>query len=183
MVRKTNLIANLLVSPAATMARVFGVLIPGQKKKEPKKRQLKEKSITIEREDKMENLSREVIENLLNKTVGEVRAYLAFEEADTYLKDVLLEEADFDEEIGCDYDEDCEEYDEDECWDEEDNWDDEEEYEDEEEYDGICSPLENPEEEVLAQNIANDILDGKYTIATIRGLYSTDLVKRVADLI
>lgn len=178
MVRITNLIAKLLMHPAATMARAVGALTHEQRRTEQDAKQLKEKSMIIEREDMMENISREVIENLLNKTVGEVRAYLAFEEADTYLKDVLLEEADFDEEIGCNCDED--DYEDDIC-DDEDCWDDEE---DEEEYEGgVCHPLENPEEEALAQTIANDILDGKYTIATIRGLYSTDLVKRVADLI
>ena len=77
-----------------------------------------------------------------------------------------------DDEEDCDY---CEE----DC--EEDSWDDEEDYEDEEEDDEkISLPYD---EEILAQDIAGDIVAGKYAIEAIQELYAPVFIDRVRQLV
>ena len=115
------------------------------------------------------------VDKLLNITIGELRQEVALEDADTLVKDWLEcwenQEA-FDD---IDYEDE-----DDECWDE-----DEECYEEEEEYSSEPGDEELPsqEEEDLAASIATDIDDGKYSISTIVGLYSQDIIDRVKYLI
>ena len=108
------------------------------------------------------------VDKLLNITIGELRQEVALEDADTLVKDWLefWENQEVFDDI--DYEDEDEE-----CWDEE------------EEYSSESGDEELPsqEEEDLAVSIATDIDDGKYSISTIVGLYSQDIIDRVKYLI
>ncbi len=134
----------------------------------------------------MVNSEKEKVNQLLALTIGELREKLAYADAEDTVEDwldwtELDNDAWEDEEEDCDCcEEDCEEYDEDSYWDEEDEdayIDDEEEEEDDED---ISLPYD---EEVLAQDIAGDIVAGKYTIEAVQGLYAPIFIDRVRQLV
>ena len=102
------------------------------------------------------------LDELLDKDIGDIREMLAHEDSDTSFRTFLIEN-------GWIVDEDNE-YD--------DNYD--EEYDCEEEDDAIELPSE---QEDLAQEIANDIDEGKYAVDNIIGLYSEEFIQRVRQLL
>ena len=106
------------------------------------------------------------VDKLLNITIGGLRQEVALEDADTLVKDWL------------------ESWENQEAFDDID-YEDEECYEEEEDYSSEPGDEELPsqEEEDLAVSIATDIDDGKYSISTIVGLYSQDIIDRVKYLI
>ena len=115
------------------------------------------------------------VDKLLNITIGELRQEVAFEDADALVKDWLESWENQEAFDDIDYEDEDDEY-----WDE-----DKECYEEEEEYSSEPGDEELPsqEEEDLAVSIATDIDDGKYSISTIVGLYSQDIIDRVKYLI
>lgn len=130
-------------------------------------------------------MGKEKLNQLLALSIGELREKLAYEDAEDTVKDwldwaELDNDAYEDEDEDCDYcEEDCEE----DSWDDEDECEEEDDYEEEEEDDeDISLPYE---EEVLAQDIAGDIVAGKYALEAIQGLYApvfVDRVRQLADL-
>lgn len=122
-------------------------------------------------------MGKEKVNQLLALTIGELREKLAYADADDTVEDwldwtELDNDAWEDDEEECDY---CEE----DC--EEDSWDDEDDYEDEEEDDEkISLPYD---EEILAQDIAGDIVAGKYAIEAIQELYAPVFIDRVRQLV
>ena len=119
----------------------------------------------------------ERLEELLSLSIGEIREMLAYEDAEDTLEKFLNENGWI--ETGDSHDDDYEE-----DYDEDDDWDFDEDDE-EEGYSGEPGDeeLPNQEEEDLAISIAADIDDGKYSISTIVGLYSQDIVDRIKYLI
>lgn len=112
------------------------------------------------------------LEELLEKSIGDIRELLAHEDADTDFKTFLVENGWIESE---DYDDD--DYESDDY--EDNDWDDDEDWEDEEE-----TPRElSDEEETLARSIANDIDNGNYSLDTIRTIYDSRIVDRIEDLI
>ena len=129
-------------------------------------------------------------------SVGQLRELLAYacaeESVDSWWEDITEEDLEsvgfYDEEDDCDYDGDSSYYDEDdELWDDED-----EDYCDEEEEDDldldedeVCigGALPIPEEEELAQSIAEDIRNGRYALHTLNGVYSVEILNRISELI
>lgn len=148
------------------------------------------------------------LEKIFELKVGQLRELFAYEDADDTVGDVwdyvdenTLERVGFYENDGADddyededdtcYDEDDEIYedDEEEDYDDEDEdecWDDEEEEDDLDLGDDkVCvgSVLPNPDEEELAQSIAADIRAGSYNINAIFGLYTSEVISRIRELI
>ena len=129
-------------------------------------------------------------------SVGQLRELLAYacaeESVDSWWEDITEEDL---ESVGF-YDEDEEiEYDDDEftSYDEEDElWDDEDEdYCDEEEEDDldlgqdeVCigGALPIPEEEEMAQEIAYDIVNGRYALEAVIDLYNSNIINRIIEL-
>ena len=129
-------------------------------------------------------------------SVGQLRELLAYacaeESVDSWWEDITEEDL---ESVGF-YDEDEEiEYDDDEFtgYDEEDElWDDEDEdYCDEEEEDDldlgqdeVCigGALPIPEEEEMAQEIAYDIVNGRYALEAVINLYNSNIIDRIIEL-
>ena len=107
----------------------------------------------------MVNWSEEAIDELLTKSIGEIREMLAYEDSALSFEDFLLSNGWI-------------EIDEDDC---DEDWDEEEE---EDEYTELPS-----DQEALANQIADDILDEKYTIDAIRGMYSSEFINRVEELV
>ncbi len=135
-------------------------------------------------------------------SVGQLRELLAYacaeESVDSWWEDITEEDLEsvgfYDEEDDFDYDDDSnydgveDNYDEDdELWDDEDECYDEEEEDDLDldEYDEVCigGALPIPEEEELAQNIAEDIRNGRYALHTLNGVYSVEILNRISELI
>lgn len=123
-------------------------------------------------------MGKEKVNQLLALTIGELREKLAYADAEDTVEDWLdwteLDNDAYEDEDECDYcEEDCEE-----C-----SWDEEDDYEEEEEDDeDISLPYD---EEILAQDIAGDIVAGKYALEAIQGLYApifVDRVRQIADL-
>ena len=112
------------------------------------------------------------LDELLDKSIGDIRAMLAYEDSDSSFKTFLIENGWITDSDNIYDDDDDQNEDEEE---EDDDWDDEEEEEDED--------IELPsDQEDLAQTIASDIDDGRYTIAALSGLYSDDFIARVRQL-
>lgn len=129
-------------------------------------------------------------------SVGQLRELLAYacaeESVDSWWEDITEEDL---ESVGF-YDEDEEiEYDDDEFtgYDEEDElYDDEDEdYCDEEEEDDlyldedeVCvgGALPIPEEEEMAQEIAYDIVNGRYSLEAVINLYNDSIINRIKEL-
>lgn len=129
-------------------------------------------------------MGKEKVNQLLALTIGELREKLAYADAEDTVEDWLdwteLDNDAYEDEDECDYcEEDCEEC----SWDDEDDFEEEDDYEEEEEDDeDISLPYD---EEVLAQDIAGDIVAGKYALEAIQGLYApifVDRVRQIADL-
>ena len=136
------------------------------------------------------------LENIYMLSVGQLRELLAYacaeESVDSWWEDITEEDL---ERVGF-YDEDEEiEYDDDEFtgYDEEDElWDDEDEdYCDEEEEDDldtcedeVCigGALPIPEEEEMAQEIAYDIVNGRYALEAVINLYNSNIIDRIIEL-
>lgn len=132
----------------------------------------------------MVNSKNEKLNQLLALTIGELREKLAYQDAEDTVEDWLDYVAEFDndawedEEEDCDY---CEEDSEEDSWDDEDDYEEEDDYEDEEEDDEkISLPYD---EEILAQDIAGDIVAGKYGIEAIQELYAPVFIDRVRQLV
>lgn len=128
-------------------------------------------------------MGKEKVNQLLALTIGELREKLAYADAEDTVEDWLdWTELDNDawenEEEDCDYcEEDCEE----DSWDDEDDYEEEDDYEDKEEDDEkISLPYD---EEILAQDIAGDIVAGKYAIEAIQELYAPVFIDRVRQLV
>ena len=122
-------------------------------------------------------MGKEKVNQLLALTIGELREKLAYADADDTVED-WLDWTELDNDAWEDDEEDCD-YCEEDC--EEDSWDDEEDYEDEEEDDEkISLPYD---EEILAQDIAGDIVAGKYAIEAIQELYAPVFIDRVRQLV
>lgn len=133
-------------------------------------------------------------------SVGQLRELLAYacaeESVDSWWEDITEEDLEsvgfYDEEDDCDYDGDSSYYDDveddydedDELWDDEDECDEEEDDLDLEE-DEVCigGALPIPAEEELAQNIAEDIRNGRYALHTLNGVYSVEILNRISELI
>ena len=115
------------------------------------------------------------LDELLDKSIGDIREMLAYEDSDSSFRTFLIENGwieDIDNEYddNDDYEEDEDNYDDDE----EDSWDDDDEEED----------VELPsDQEELAEEIAEDISNKKYAIESLYGLYSEDFIQRVRQLI
>lgn len=121
------------------------------------------------------------VEKLLKLTVGEVREQLAYMDTDLGIKEWLYDYAelpdDEDDLLEDLYDDENDDY----C---DDDYDDEDyDDEDEEEEIEVGGALPNPDEEELANQIANDISNRRYSINSLAGLYSTDFIIRVQDLL
>lgn len=145
------------------------------------------------------------LENIYMLTVGQLRELLAYacaeESIDSWWEDITEEDLDAvgfyddDEDEDDDYDGDssyfddvADDYDEDdELWDdEEDCYCDEEEEDDLDlDEDEVCigGALPIPEEEELAQSIAEDIRNGRYALHTLNGVYSVEILNRISELI
>ena len=130
-------------------------------------------------------------------SVGQLRELLAYacaeESVDSWWEDITEEDLEsvgfYDEEDDCDYDGDSSYYDDnydedDELWDDEDECDEEEDDLDLDE-DEVCigGALPIPEEEELAQSIAEDIRNGRYALHTLNGVYSVEILNRISELI
>ena len=132
----------------------------------------------------------EKVNQLLALTIGELREKLAYADAEDTVED-WLDWAELDNDAFEDWEEDCDDCEEDCSWDEDDEiYDDcdededyeEDDYEEEEDDEEISLPYD---EEILAQDIAGDIVAGKYPIEAIQGLYApvfVDRVRQLADL-
>lgn len=125
------------------------------------------------------------VEKLLKLTVGDVREQLAHMESDLGIKEWLYDYAELPDE-----DDDllsglCDDEDDDDCCDDDyddEDYDDEDEDEDEDEIE-VGGSLPNPDEEALANEIANDIRNRRYSINSLAGLYSAEFIIRVQDLL
>ena len=132
------------------------------------------------------------LQKLLGVTIGDLRARLAYVDADINVEEWLedfggLNDLVIDEErdILDDYDEDFEDEDLDDDDYEEEDYDDEDDDWDEEDDESIPGQFNLPsdEEEKLAEQIADDIDEGKYRITDIMGLYSLEFIDRVNYLL
>lgn len=142
------------------------------------------------------------LENIYMLSVGQLRELLAYacaeESVDSWWEDITEEDLEsvgfYDEEDDCDYDGDSSYYDDvEDDYDEDDElWDDEEDYYCDEEEDDldldedeVCigGALPIPEEEELAQSIAEDIRNGRYALHTLNGVYSVEILNRISELI
>lgn len=132
----------------------------------------------------MVNSKNEKLNQLLALTIGELREKLAYQDAEDTVEDWLDYVAEFDNDAWEDEEEDCdccEEECEEDSWDDEDDYEEEDDYEDEEEDDEeISLPYD---EEILAQDIAGDIVAGKYAIEAIQELYAPIFIERVRQLV
>lgn len=131
------------------------------------------------------------LQKLLGVTIGDLRARLAYVDADINVEEWLedfggLNDLVIDEErdILDDYEEDFEDEDFDND-DYEEDYDDEDDDWEEEDNESIPGQFNLPsdEEEKLAEQIADDIDEGKYRITDIMGLYSLEFIDRVNYLL
>ena len=132
------------------------------------------------------------LQKLLGVTIGDLRARLAYVDADINVEEWLedfggLNDLVIDEErdILDDYEEDFKDEDFDDDDDYEEDYDDEDDDWDEEDDESIPGQFNLPsdEEEKLAEQIADDIDEGKYRITDIMGLYSLEFIDRVNYLL
>lgn len=147
---------------------------------------------------------------IFSLTVGQLRELLAYEDAGDLIDDVWScvdeddlervgfydDEEDDDEDYDGDssyYDDNCDEDEDDYLYDEDDElYDEDEDYCDEEEEDDldldedeVClgDVLPNFVEEEMAQSIAADIREGKYSFNAIKGFYADYILERIYQLI
>ena len=135
------------------------------------------------------------LENIYMLSVGQLRELLAYacaeESVDSWWEDITEEDLEsvgfYDEDDDYDYDDEDTAYDEDdELYDDED-----EDYCDEEEEDDldlgqdeVCvgGALPIPEEEEMAQEIAYDIVNGRYALEAVINLYNSNIINRIIEL-
>ena len=148
------------------------------------------------------------LENIYMLSVGQLRELLAYacaeESVDSWWEDITEDDLErvgfYDELDDDDYDGDSsyydDNYDEDTDYDEDDElWDDEDEdedyYDEEEEEDPdylgadeVCigGALPIPEEEEMAQEIAYDIVNGRYSLEAVINLYNDSIINRIKEL-
>lgn len=106
------------------------------------------------------------VDELLDKSIGDIREMLAHEDSDSSFRTFLIENgwiADSDNEYDDDYDP-----------------ADEDDYDEIEEVGTEILPSE--EEEQLAQDIADDLFNHKYTADNLVGIYSTEIIDRAVFL-
>lgn len=103
------------------------------------------------------------LDELLDKDIGDIREMLAHEDSDTSFRTFLTQNGWIVDEEN-EYDDDYEE---------------EEDYEDDEEEGMAELPSE---EEKLAQDIADDISNGKYDITSLVGMYPGEIIARIKYL-
>ena len=123
----------------------------------------------------------EKVNQLLALTIGELRERLAYADAEDTVED-WLDWTELDNDAFEDWEEDCDDCEEEFSWDDEDDDYEEDDYEEEEDDEEISLPYD---EEVLAQDIAGDIVAGKYALEAIQELYApvfVDRVRQLADL-
>ena len=148
------------------------------------------------------------LENIYMLSVGQLRELLAYacaeESVDSWWEDITeddLERVGFYDELDDDddydgdssyyddnYDEDTDYDEDDELWDDEDE--DEDYYDEEEEdpdyldADEVCigGALPIPEEEEMAQEIAYDIVNGRYSLEAVINLYNDSIINRIIEL-
>lgn len=125
----------------------------------------------------------EAIAALLSLEIGELREKLAYADGNDDFSDWLEDEFEFEAddfevdeddielEDNDDDDDDYEDYDD--CEDEDDDYWDRDD-------DEVTLPSD---QEDLAQEIARDIRDGKYTVASIMGAYTDEFIARVNELV
>lgn len=118
------------------------------------------------------------LDELLDKSIGDIREMLAHEDSDSSFRTFLIEN-------GWIVDEDNE-YDDNDDYEDDDNYEDDEEddnnWDDDEEEDDEDIELPSDQEE-LAEEIAIDINNGAYTIDSIIGFYSEEFIERVKQLV
>jgi len=118
------------------------------------------------------------LDELLDKSIGDIREMLAHEDSDSSFRTFLIEN-------GWIVDEDNE-YDDNDDYEDDDNHEDDEEddnnWDDDEEEDDEDIELPSDQEE-LAEEIATDINNGAYTIDSIIGFYSEEFIERVKQLV
>ena len=138
------------------------------------------------------------LENIYMLSVGQLRELLAHacaeESVDSWWEDITeddLERVGFYDDYCEDEDDDYTAYDEeDEIYDEdEDLWDEEDCDEEEEDdldtcEDEVCigGALPIPEEEEMAQEIAYDIVNGRYALEAVINLYNSNIIDRIIEL-
>ena len=121
------------------------------------------------------------LENIYMLSVGQLRELLAYacaeESVDSWWEDITEEDL---ESVGF-YDEDEEEV---EYYEDEDYCDEEEEDDLDTCEDEVCigGALPIPEEEEMAQEIAYDIVNGKYALEAVINLYNDNIIDRVIEL-
>ena len=132
-------------------------------------------------------------------SVGQLRELLAYacaeESVDSWWEDITeddLERVGFYDELDedDDYDGDSSYYDDN--YDEDDELYDDEDYEDEEEEedpdyldsDEVCigGALADPAMEEIAQEISYDIVNGRYSLEAVTGIYNEDIINRIMEL-
>lgn len=117
-------------------------------------------------------------EELLDKSIGDIREMLAHEDSDSSFKEFLIEKG-WISDTDNTYDDE-----EEDDWDEEEEEEDEEDYEEEEDWEEDDEVIELPsDQENLAQAVARDIFSGAYNIDAIRSFYSSDFISRVEQLV
>lgn len=107
------------------------------------------------------------LDELLDKNIGDIREMLAHEDSDISFRTFLIEN-------GWIVDSDNE-YDDD-------DYDDDEVEEEESDVEAGSEALPSEEEEELAESIADDIIDDKYTIDSLVGIYADEIIARVRYL-
>ena len=138
------------------------------------------------------------LENIYMLSVGQLRELLAYacaeESVDSWWEDITEDDLErvgfYDEEEDYvsfdDEDDDDTAYDEDdELWDEEDCYCEEEEEDDLDlDEDEVCigGALPIPEEEDMAQEIAYDIVNGRYSLEAVIDLYNESIIDRIKEL-
>lgn len=120
------------------------------------------------------------LDELLDKSIGDIREMLAHEDSDSSFRAFLIENGWIEDTDNKYDDNDDYEDDDDNCdnddYNDDDNWDDNEEEDDED--------IELPsDQEELAEEIATDINNGAYTIDSIIGLYSEEFIERIKQLV
>lgn len=104
------------------------------------------------------------LDELLDKSIGDIREMLAHEDSDSSFRTFLIENG-WIEDIDNEYD-------------------DNDDYEEDDEADDEEEDVELPsDQEELAEEIAEDISNKKYAIESLYGLYSEDFIKRIKKLI
>lgn len=123
----------------------------------------------------------EAIAALLSLEIGELREKLAYADGHDDFSEWLKDDFEFDAD---DYEVDEDEIDLEDDEDEDDDYCEDYDDEDDDDYEDDDEEISLPsDQEDLAEEIASDIRDGKYTITSIIGVYSDEFIGRVNELI